>query len=725
MLLSFNTYEQALKQVFPGNALSYNVIYVTATNQIQTNLAVNAIQNQFFQATTMTTADELKAQQTSANNISKFLELAGLLALLVGGIGIVNTMQVLLTRRTLEIAMLKTTGYRTSHLYVLFGLEAGLLGLIGGLLGAGAAVGTSYLVRDLVQQSLKLNLLFALDPWTLCGGVAVGVCTALIFGILPIARAAKTHPLNILREVPEGDRDEREKVTTRLVLLLAVLFSILAIVNLNYDIELGIQVVLITFVSLTLLGVCFAGLSQLLSRVPVLEHPDRKYLVSITLGAVLAMLLLFALPALGVPLMGAACLGGVLLLLPPSWKVSTKLALRNIGRQRTRTAATMLALFIGVFAVGLILTVGLDVQNQLNVAMNKDLHYNAYAIAPAQEAAVFSARKAEMPGLKGYRQLIYAPTVPVTINGIPLHSLFRPDPSISAEDLRLQRTTVVGYLSSVEGYDVAHHQFPEVQITSGRNLNASDTGTDSALIPSLLAQSYPLDLKVGDTITFNSAYGKGRRTITIVGIYTETTLDLLSIKNIVQVKVPVGTAKALSPAGREISLFYLQIDPQKISEAERAFGNLAPGGYIVSVADIGNIVDQYLGNIQLTLTAIASLSLLAGIIIIANAVALAMLEQRREIGILKSVGYTSTSILQQVLIENGIIGATSAVLATLLVTLILKLFAHLAFNDASFGMSLLSVLLLIGGAALLTMLTALLVAWGAIRVRPLEVLRYE
>jgi hypothetical protein len=39
------------------------------------------------------------------------------------GVGIVNTMQVLLSRRKTEIAMLKTTGYRRFDLYLLFGLE--------------------------------------------------------------------------------------------------------------------------------------------------------------------------------------------------------------------------------------------------------------------------------------------------------------------------------------------------------------------------------------------------------------------------------------------------------------------------------------------------------------------------------------------------------------------------------------------------------------------------
>src|SRR5260370_21441685 len=110
-----------------------------------------------------TVADALKSQQSSIDSIKKFLEIAGLLALLIGGVGIINTMQVLLSRRKTDIAMLKTTGYRRMDLYMLFGLEAGLLGLIGGVVGAAAAPGVSYIVRGLMQN-LGVTVSFMLNP---------------------------------------------------------------------------------------------------------------------------------------------------------------------------------------------------------------------------------------------------------------------------------------------------------------------------------------------------------------------------------------------------------------------------------------------------------------------------------------------------------------------------------------------------------------------------------
>ncbi len=121
---------------------------------------------------------------------------------------------------------------------------------------------------------------------------------------------------------------------------------------------------------------------------------------------------------------------------------------------------------------------------------------------------------------------------------------------------------------------------------------------------------------------------------------------------------------------------------------------------------------------------IAGLSLLAGIIIIANAVALTMLERRRELGILKSVGYTSGTVLSEVLVENGVVGGAGALLAMLFVTLAMIPLGNLLFK-ASFSVSGWMIIVLTAGAALLAMITAALVAYRAVRVRPLEVLRYE
>ncbi len=76
------------------------------------------------------------------------------------------------------------------------------------------------------------------------------------------------------------------------------------------------------------------------------------------------------------------------------------------------------------------------------------------------------------------------------------------------------------------------------------------------------------------------------------------------------------------------------------------------------------------------------------------------------------------------MIENGIVGAVGAITAMLLAAGAITLLGSLFFGIA-FSVSTLVVLSLVGGSAAVAMGTAALVAWGSVRVRPLEVLRYE
>jgi ABC-type antimicrobial peptide transport system permease subunit len=168
----------------------------------------------------------------------------------------------------------------------------------------------------------------------------------------------------------------------------------------------------------------------------------------------------------------------------------------------------------------------------------------------------------------------------------------------------------------------------------------------------------------------------------------------------------------------------MKIDPAQVNNALKRLGQIVPNATVQNMADIGAYFSQQLANLMEILVAIASLSMLAGIIIIANTVALAMLERRRELGILKSVGYTSGTVLSEVMIENGVIGAVGAFIAMLLATGATVLLGNLLFN-LTLSVSPLIAIGLIGGAALLAMLTAAIVAWSSVRVRPLEVLRYE
>ncbi len=686
----------------------YSRVTITTADQAHTDEAVRAVNAQFKLATTQTVADLLKSQQSTVDLANKFLEIAGLVALLIGGVGIVNTMQVLLSRRKTEIAMLKTAGYRRRDLALLFGLEAGLLGLIGGILGSAASIGVSYLVGGLMA-SLGVNIAFELNVPVILSGVAIGCATSLIFGLLPIVQAANIRPLQVIREF-EAKTMGGKVLTALLLLVLSVLFCLLATVILNGNFALGINATYGAFLGLLVLSGLFSLIVSGVSRLPVPERFNLKHLALIAAGLAIAVLVYQVMPVFAIFLLAASLLGVAVAFLPRSWKISTRMALRNLNRRRARTVTTLLALFIGIYGIGLIVGLGHDVVTQTANVVNQNAPYNLVATASGADNSALRSGVATMPGLINHREDPYVISVPRTIDG-------RSVQQVLGSNLQSE----INVLGGIEGYDLTQ-AVPAVRILMGRNLNAGDAGTNHVLVSAMMTSSgwFNMGIEPGSVITLASQNGRVVQSVTVVGIISIAT----SYENLGDVLAPASLVNALGSGTPRTTVFYMKIDPAQLNRALGTLGRIAPDASVQNLTDGATAFLQEFSKILNMLVAIALLSVLAGVIIIANAVALAMLERRRELGILKAVGYTSSTVLRTILVENGIIGGLGAFIAMLMATAGVAIGSK-AFFGASFTIEPLMIVGLVVGPVLLAMLTAGLVSWKAIRVRPLEVLRYE
>src|SRR5258708_26079250 len=140
--------------------LSYDQVYVDISghSSAQVNAVQQQLHSQFPQADVITTTNLLRSNQEQVQGIRSFLQVVGLVALLIGGMGILNTMQVLLRRRRMEVALLKTVGYRRGNPLALFRSEALLIGLAGGPAGPGASIPRPVRGQPLLRQALFFPL---------------------------------------------------------------------------------------------------------------------------------------------------------------------------------------------------------------------------------------------------------------------------------------------------------------------------------------------------------------------------------------------------------------------------------------------------------------------------------------------------------------------------------------------------------------------------------------
>ena len=122
------------------------------------------------------------------------------ISLLVGGIGIMNTMYTSVLERTKEIGIMKAIGAKNSDVLLIFLIESGFLGLLGGIIGLTLGILISKSVEIIATNVLGTGLLKAsISIYLLAGALLFSFLIGSISGVLPAIQASKMTPVKALR----------------------------------------------------------------------------------------------------------------------------------------------------------------------------------------------------------------------------------------------------------------------------------------------------------------------------------------------------------------------------------------------------------------------------------------------------------------------------------------------------------------------------------------------
>jgi len=139
--------------------------------------------------------------------IQQALTAIAAIALLVGAIGVMNTMYTSVLERTRDIGIMKAVGAKDRDVMALFIIESGLLGIVGGAIGIVAGVGISSAAGGMLAGSLTVpgmssastSFAASFSPQLIIGTLIFSAVLGALAGALPARRAAKLRPVEALR----------------------------------------------------------------------------------------------------------------------------------------------------------------------------------------------------------------------------------------------------------------------------------------------------------------------------------------------------------------------------------------------------------------------------------------------------------------------------------------------------------------------------------------------
>ena len=173
---------------------TYDLVWIKAEKVSDVERICKLVQDAGFETTSLN--DMLEAVKKQSRQIQGMLGAIGLMALLVAGFGVANTMMMSINERTREVGILKVMGMEFSDIARMFLTEALLVGLTGGVAG----LLLSFLMGRIIPVLFADQGIRCIFPWWLmAGGVLFAGLVALLAAWIPAKRAMNISPNEAIR----------------------------------------------------------------------------------------------------------------------------------------------------------------------------------------------------------------------------------------------------------------------------------------------------------------------------------------------------------------------------------------------------------------------------------------------------------------------------------------------------------------------------------------------
>jgi putative ABC transport system permease protein len=146
-----------------------------------------------------TVAQSESRMSDSINELSSFLGIVGIVALLLGGIGVASGVHAWVVRKIDTVAVLRCLGATGPQVLLMYSAQAALMGLVGATIGAALGVIVQFLLPRAIGGFMPVDVTPQLEWLAITKGMALGLWIALAFALHPLITLRRVSPLQAIR----------------------------------------------------------------------------------------------------------------------------------------------------------------------------------------------------------------------------------------------------------------------------------------------------------------------------------------------------------------------------------------------------------------------------------------------------------------------------------------------------------------------------------------------
>jgi putative ABC transport system permease protein len=146
-----------------------------------------------------TVAERVDELTYAVGNLTRFLGLIGLIALLLGGVGVASAIHVFIKEKLDTVAVLRCLGARQRTVFVIYLVQAAALGFAGAALGVVLGIGVQLILPGLLHDIIPIDVDLRVDWFIAAVGLCIGIWVAGVFALLPMLAIWDVTPLRALR----------------------------------------------------------------------------------------------------------------------------------------------------------------------------------------------------------------------------------------------------------------------------------------------------------------------------------------------------------------------------------------------------------------------------------------------------------------------------------------------------------------------------------------------